>query len=139
MRQLRALAPYLGDHMIVWIVLSMDGDQRRVPSGVLNAVPTEDEHGEMHRNHRLDRLFADFINEPVYGYMRLKVTDARWAQNGKTITLMRSEIDILRYVEPEDVKMALKDGVPTAAMTETSDATRGSMLEFEQSMEKKED
>lgn len=123
--------------MKIWIGLSMDGVRRYVPPSVLNAVPTKDDYDQVDLNHRLRTLFADFVGEPIFGYLRIRVTDDRWEQNGKVITLMRSEIAVIRYIEPEDAILpSVNQSVsePSAAMP----STRAALLEFERSMEKKE-
>ncbi len=44
-------------------------------------------------------LLGDWIAEPIPGYFRIKIDDTRWAQNGRVITLARTDIDRLEIVD----------------------------------------
>lgn len=52
-------------------------------------------------------LRAEYIDEPIPGYLRLKVADQGWLQDGQIITLARTDIDRLQIIDTTKEKMEI--------------------------------
>lgn len=76
---------------------------------------------------RQTTVLAEYLDEPIPGFLRVTVIDESWGQNGRVVTLARADIERL-----EIVSIARVESTSSASEPVTNGGTRETLLEIDE-------